>query len=111
MRHQYFSVFYDSEWFSAFCEKQNFVFLCFSSLRHAVYFYSLPFLKCLKPQKLIVLKMKFEIRAECIQLRQHGPYLRQCVLLAVAELHDVATVGDVCWEINDVVDGWRGAWK
>ena len=74
-------------------------------------FLFLLFLKCLKPHKLIVLKMKFEIRAECIQLRQHGPYLRQCVLLAVAELHDVVTVGDAWWEVNDVVDGWRGAWS
>jgi len=66
---------------------------------------------CFKPHKLIELKMETEIRAECIQLREHGPYLRQCVLLAVAEIRDVATVGCVLWEINDVVDGWRGAWK
>jgi len=74
-------------------------------------FLFLLFHKCLKTHQLVVLKMKFAIRAECTQLRQHGPCLRQCVLLAVAKLRDVATVGCVWWEINDVVDGWRGAWK
>ena len=31
------------------------------------------------------------------------------MLLSVPGLHDVATVGCVCWEINDVADGWRAA--
>ena len=66
----------------------------------------------MKTRKLVVLKMKFEIRAECTQSRrQHGPYVSQCVLLALAELRDVATAGCVWCEINDVVDGWRGAGK
>jgi hypothetical protein len=86
-------------------------FSCFFSLCHAANFYFCHFIRVSKPHKLIVLKMKTEIRVESIQLREHGPYLRQCVLLAVAEIRDVATVGCVWWEINDVVDGWRGAWK
>lgn len=99
---QQFSVFDYSEWVSAFCEKLSFMlFVLFQFMLRSTFLFLL-FHKCLKPHKLIVLKTKSEIRAECIRLRE---------LLAVAELRDVATVGCVWWEINDVVDEWRGAWK